>query len=231
MAIPKYDEMMLPVLRILGDGAEHPQRELADQIADYFKLTPQERAERLPKVKATYLRHRLGSAGFSCSRGTDYKNVMIKSFDRISLLGGNTDRMEESNMKIRGFVLIMVTVALSFAPQFVNTSSAAGGYSSKLISPKLGQVLHPGQQIRIEWTPTFPRIHLNGSEMEIWLSLDGGRTFTTWLAFTSVNNTYYDWTVPNTPTNAAVLDIRFGREVPYYPETYSPQPASTFVIR
>jgi hypothetical protein len=42
---------------------------------------------------------------------------------------------------------------------------------------------------------------------------------------------HYDWTVPNTPTNAAVIDIRFGCEVPYYPETASPQPASTFVIR
>src|SRR5437870_10962799 len=68
MAVPKYDEMMLPVLRILGDGAEHPQRELAGQIANHFKLTPQERAERLPKVKATYLRHRLGWAGFSLRR-------------------------------------------------------------------------------------------------------------------------------------------------------------------
>jgi restriction endonuclease Mrr len=36
MAVPKYDEMMLTVLRILGDGAEHSQRELAEQIADYF---------------------------------------------------------------------------------------------------------------------------------------------------------------------------------------------------
>src|SRR5438270_6758646 len=68
MAIPKYDEMMLPVLHILADGAEHLQREVADAIADHFKLTPQERAERLPKVKATYLRHRLGWAGFSLRR-------------------------------------------------------------------------------------------------------------------------------------------------------------------
>jgi len=68
MAIPKYDEMMLPVLRLLNDGAEHTQIELADQIAAHFKLTPQECAERLPKVKATYLRHRLGWAGFSLRR-------------------------------------------------------------------------------------------------------------------------------------------------------------------
>ena len=45
----------------------------------------------------------------------------------------------------------------------------------------------------------------------------------------SPNRRYFDWTVPNTPTNAAVLDVRFGCEM-YYPETYSPQPASTFVI-
>ena len=68
MPVPKYDEMMLPLLRILADGAEHPQRELANQIADRFKLTPADRAERLPKVKATYLRHRLGWAGFSLRR-------------------------------------------------------------------------------------------------------------------------------------------------------------------
>src|SRR5437867_13196518 len=68
MAIPKYDEMMLPLLRFLADGTEHPQSELDEQIADHFKLTPQERAERLPKVKATYLRHRLGWAGFSLRR-------------------------------------------------------------------------------------------------------------------------------------------------------------------
>ncbi len=43
MAIPKYDEMMLPLLRLLADGQEHRHRELADVIADHFKLTPAER--------------------------------------------------------------------------------------------------------------------------------------------------------------------------------------------
>jgi restriction system protein len=68
MAIPKYDEMTLPVMRMLADGAEHSQSELADKIAEQFKLTPEERAQRLPKVKATYLRHRLGWAGFRLRR-------------------------------------------------------------------------------------------------------------------------------------------------------------------
>jgi restriction system protein len=68
MPVPKYDEMTLPILRILADGAEHSQRELADKLADHFKLTPEERAQRLPKVKATYLKHRLGWAGFRLRR-------------------------------------------------------------------------------------------------------------------------------------------------------------------
>ena len=131
-------------------------------------------------------------------------------------------------MKSRIFIVLLFLVAFAVAPADVN---AQGTYSAKLISPTLGQVLYHGQQFRVEWKATFPNIRLNGSEMEIWLSLDGGMTFTRWITFTSVNNTYYDWTVPNTPTNAAVLDIRFGREIPYYPETYSPQPASTFVIK
>jgi hypothetical protein len=133
-------------------------------------------------------------------------------------------------MKTPALIVSLWLVAFAITPHNVSAQSS-NGYSSKLISPRLGQVLYPGQQFRIEWAPTFPTIkNLNLSEMEIWLSLDGGRTFTRWVTFTNVNARYYDWTVPNTPTNAAVLDIRFGREMPYYPETYSPQPQSTFVI-
>src|SRR5947208_4756429 len=68
MPIPKYDEMTLPILQILADRKEHSQSELADKIAERFKLTAEERAQRLPKVRATYLRHRLGWAGFRLRR-------------------------------------------------------------------------------------------------------------------------------------------------------------------
>ena len=40
---------------------------------------------------------------------------------------------------------------------------------------------------------------------------------------------YFYWTVPNLPTNTAVLDIRFGCEG-WYPENYAPQPALMFTI-
>jgi hypothetical protein len=137
--------------------------------------------------------------------------------------------MRNGKMKIRGFIVILFAVALSVVPQFVNTSSAASGYSAQLISPVAGQVLYPGQKIMVEWRHTLPNIPLGGCESEAWLSLDGGSTFTVWITWLAPRSTYFLWTVPNTPTNAAVLDIRFGCDL-HYPESYAPQPASHFVI-
>jgi hypothetical protein len=138
-------------------------------------------------------------------------------------------------MKTRVFIVILFLVAFAFAPAKLN---AQGTYSAKLISPRLGQVLNQGQRFRIEWMARLPDMeNLFLCEMELWLSLDGGRTFNppviTPVVVPSTRG-HYDWTVPNTPTNAAVIDIRFGCELGYpryYPETASPQPASTFVIR
>lgn len=133
-------------------------------------------------------------------------------------------------MKIRGLIVILLAVALSFAPQFINTSSAANGYSAQLISPTAGQVVYPGQEVQIQWQATIPKVNAGGCEMEIFLSLDGGTTFTYCITpQLPPTARFFNWTVPNMPTNQAVLDIRFGCEW-YYPENYSPQPASMFVI-
>jgi hypothetical protein len=134
-------------------------------------------------------------------------------------------------MNTRGLFAIVFAVALSAAPQLVTPARAGGTYSARLISPRVGQVLYPGQHIRVEWKSALPDLGgLAGCEMEVWLSVDGGRTFLMCVS-PSLNPKakFFDWTVPNMPTNAAVLDIRFGCEV-FYPETFAPQPASTFVI-
>lgn len=131
-------------------------------------------------------------------------------------------------MKNRG--LLIISLGLAVVSVCSNAGAASGGYSAHLISPRPAQVLYPGQRIRIEWKSVLPQTDAAGCEMELFLSLDGGRTFT--ICITPQMNpkdTSFVWTVPNTPTNAAVLDIRFGCEH-YYPESSSPQPASTFVI-
>ena len=128
-------------------------------------------------------------------------------------------------MKTRGFVLIMLGIAFAFAPAKLN---AQGDYAVRLISPVAGQVVYAGQRIMVEWKHRLPNIPLQGCESEAWLSVDGGRTFT-WITFLAPTSASFLWTVPNTPTNSAVFDIRFGCDL-QYPERYAPQPASMFSI-
>lgn len=64
MAIPKYDEIMLPLLESLSDGRPHTKRELAEKMAEHFGLTAEEREQMLPSTRATYIKHRTGWAAF-----------------------------------------------------------------------------------------------------------------------------------------------------------------------
>ena len=127
-------------------------------------------------------------------------------------------------------------LALTFvlAPQSPTTAFARPNqpnkYSARLISPRRGDVLVPGQVVRIQWTADFPGVDLTMCETEVLLSLDGGKTI--YMLLTEQRNPkiqYFDWTVPNAPSNEAVLDIRFGC-LNIYPETSSIQVQSAFVI-
>jgi hypothetical protein len=142
------------------------------------------------------------------------------------MMAGISKQNGGGKMKTSGIVLIVVAVVFALAPA---KSNAQGTYAVRLISPVAGQVLYPGQRIMVEWQHRVPGIPLAGCESEAWLSLDGGVTFPTWLTFLDPRSTSFLWTVPNTPTNSAVLDIRFGCDL-HYPESYSPQTASRFVI-
>lgn len=136
-------------------------------------------------------------------------------------------------MKTGGLVLALLSLTFALAPQSPRTAFAQRGndnYTAKLISPRAGEVLAPGQVVRIQWTANFPDVDLTMCETEVLLSLDGGKTI--YMMLTEQRNPnvqYFDWTVPNTPTNAAVLDIRFGC-LNLYPETSSLQVRSAFVI-
>ena len=144
-------------------------------------------------------------------------------------------------MKVRRFVATLFAVAFAFAPQLLKTSTAApddpeGKYSAQLVSPKAGDVVFPGQKVKIVWEASFPKLSVPVSwcETEIYLSLDGGRSFPVIITPIHLDpspnrNLSWDWTVGNTPTRAAVLDIRFGCEQ-FYPETRSVQTSSSFVI-
>jgi hypothetical protein len=137
------------------------------------------------------------------------------------------------NMKTPRFIFALFALTVALAPQLPDTAFSQPyqpGYRAKLISPRAGQVLVPGQVVRIAWTAEFPDVDLTMCETEILLSLDGGRT--TYMRLTESRNPrmqYFDWVVPNAPTNTAVLNIRFGC-LNIFPETASLQLRSVFVI-
>ena len=136
-------------------------------------------------------------------------------------------------MKTRQLFVAPLALAFALALQLPDTAFAqadGGQYSAKLISPKSGEVLVPGQVVRVAWTASFPNVDLTMCETEVLLSLDGGKTV--YMMLTEQRNPrvqYFDWTVPNAPTTTAVLDVRFGC-LNIYPATSSLQLRSAFVI-
>jgi restriction system protein len=59
MAIPDYEELMLPVLRVASDGQEHRIGDVIEQVANNFRLTGEERNQLLPSGKQTTFANRV----------------------------------------------------------------------------------------------------------------------------------------------------------------------------
>jgi restriction system protein len=62
MAIPDYQSVMLPLLRLASDGSEHTLREAVEDMAEQFKLTEEERKELLPSGSQSTFANRVGWA-------------------------------------------------------------------------------------------------------------------------------------------------------------------------
>src|SRR5271163_3802985 len=62
MAVPPYQDFMLPLLKILQDGKERSVDACGELLAEHFKLNPDDMKERLPSGKQTYFDNRLGWA-------------------------------------------------------------------------------------------------------------------------------------------------------------------------
>lgn len=62
MAIPDYQQFMLPFLNLLKDGNEHSLREAYQVLPDALGITEDERRELLPSGKQTIVNNRIGWA-------------------------------------------------------------------------------------------------------------------------------------------------------------------------
>jgi hypothetical protein len=86
-----------------------------------------------------------------------------------------------------------------------------------MLTPQKGAVFHPGDTVTITWEYVDangrPPVNTSWCEQEIFLSLDGGRTNARRLTLAlDPSARSFDWVVPNTPTDRAVLDIHYGCE-------------------
>ena len=93
MAIPDYETLMLPVLKIAGDGQEHRISEVVDRLARDFRLTEEERQQLLPSGKQPTFTNRvhwartyLGQAGLL--KATKRAHFMITDRGRKVLAEG-----------------------------------------------------------------------------------------------------------------------------------------------
>jgi restriction system protein len=58
--IPDFQKIMLPLLKVISDGDEHPLREVISKISDEFRLSEGERAELLPSGNQPIIDNRVG---------------------------------------------------------------------------------------------------------------------------------------------------------------------------
>ncbi|MBW2087325.1 MAG: winged helix-turn-helix domain-containing protein [Deltaproteobacteria bacterium] len=62
MAIPDYQSIMLPLLKLAGDDNEHFLHDAIDVLANEFHLSDEERKELLPSGQQEVFRNRVGWA-------------------------------------------------------------------------------------------------------------------------------------------------------------------------
>lgn len=133
---------------------------------------------------------------------------------------------------------VLVTGAFVIAAPTADAQRQTRRPVVRLVSPQRGDVLRAGEVITIRWefvqngTTIPPGADLSWCEQEIFLSLDGGRSLDRRITIhldPAVRST--QWTVPNTPSDQAVLDVHYGCEADGLPnETPNVQKQAMFRI-
>jgi restriction system protein len=62
MAVPDFQSLMLPLLRVAADGKEHSLAEAREKLADDFKLSHEDREELLPSGRQSKFSNRVACA-------------------------------------------------------------------------------------------------------------------------------------------------------------------------
>lgn len=68
MTIPTYEDLMLPLIKLIQDGKDYSLREVEETLSKEFQLTDEERNRVLPSGKMTYIYNRIGWAKTSLKK-------------------------------------------------------------------------------------------------------------------------------------------------------------------
>lgn len=101
--IPTYEDLMLPLLRLFGDGREHTIREIIASLANEFNLTDEELKQLVPSGRRTLFDDRVAwaktyikQAGLLCSP----KRATFNISDRgKKVLRDNPDRIDNAYLE------------------------------------------------------------------------------------------------------------------------------------
>lgn len=103
MAIPDYQTLMLPVLRLSGDGARHRLSDAIEKLASDFGLTAEERRELLPSGRQSTFANRVGWARTYLSKALLLDNAQRGLFSITErgrqVLGENPSRIDRRYLR------------------------------------------------------------------------------------------------------------------------------------
>src|ERR1700730_4834338 len=81
MALPDYQTLMLPVLKVAGDGQEHRIGDVVNQLAREFGLTEEEQQQILPSGRQATFANRVGCG--ACQRLLDKHSRNLLNFSCV----------------------------------------------------------------------------------------------------------------------------------------------------
>jgi restriction system protein len=125
MSIPDFQTIMLPLLRITGDGKEYSVRDFVDQLAKTFALSEQELEELIPSGTQTIFYNRVGWARTYLSK-SGLLEMTYRPYYRITERGKEVlvQKPERIDMKfLRKF------------PEFVHFKEVESAHKPKVIIP------------------------------------------------------------------------------------------------
>jgi restriction system protein len=144
MKVPKYNEMMLPLLKFLEDGNEHTSQEILNYLAKYFDLSYEDINLRMPTGNRTYFNDR-----FNWAKTYLRKAKLIESISRTIIViteRGKTVLREQINEISRNYLMRFPEFV-----EFVNRTSDASMITSEKIEP-LENDISPEEAISVNYS-------------------------------------------------------------------------------